>query len=387
MGKILHLIDRSRVVSREDCPRLRFLGYDYNETGLDTDSASLPLLSGIAIHAAHARLLVGENIESVVESTISDYVAEIQIRGLYGLAVTKDIIKEQSALLEGMLRVWAIVRMPALLDEYDVVSIEKPFDWEIAPGLVLRMRFDAVLRRKADGLLFILDYKTMGYASEFFMEKQEHDKQTCLYIAALKETSGEAVGGIMYEGLVKGKFAKDNSKYSPFYGQKVQQSPYTMTYALRGDVGTLYETDYTARKNWFKAHTYDEMSMKEWVENYLIPGGKGIASVNELFVIVPPIEPPDYELQREKLQTANEELLYLDQLGRYREMLANGSLESEAFLDRFAPLRTGRCFKYGADYGCKFRSICFNQGAQPLAEGGGFKKRVAHHDTDLEMIA
>lgn len=395
MGKIVYLIDRSRVVAREECPRLRYLGYDYASEGLESDQASLPLLSGIAIHAAHAKLLVGQSIDSVVEETINAYVAEIQLRGLAGITVTQDIIKEQAALLEGMLRVWAVVRMPMILEEYVVESIEQKWDWELAPGLVERIRMDAILRRKDDNLLHILDYKSMGYASEFFMEKQEHDTQTCLYVQALKEHTGEPVGGILYEGLIKGQFKKDTARSSQFYGQKIQQSPYTLTYALRGDVGTLYETDYTSRKGWVKVKTFEEMPMKQWVEHYLLPGGKGIVPVNELFVVVPPIAPPDYELQRVKEQTVFEETAYLEQLGRYREMVAYGEATNsgelgeqlaEGLLNRFAPLRTGRCFKFGIEYGCKFRSICFNQGARPLDEGG-FVKRVPHHDTDLVMVA
>lgn len=392
MGKIIHLIDRSRVVAREDCPRMRFLGYDFEGDGLDSEAASLPLLSGIAIHAAHARLLAGQPLEGVVESIISDYVAEINTRGLYGLEVTKGIIKEQAALLEGMLRLWAATRMPLILEEYAVESIEQKWDWEMAPGLVERIRMDAILIRKDDGLRHILDYKSMGYASEFFMEKAEHDLQTNLYIQALKERTQEPVGGIVYEGLIKGQFRKDTAKSSPFYGTKIQQSPYTLTYALKGDAGTLYETEYTSRKGWEKVHTFDEMSMKEWVEHYLIPGGKGITQSNELFVAVPAILPSPAELLRTKRQVVNEELEYLDQLERYRnnQQFVTGSsvleAKQEEFLDNFAPIRTGRCFKFGPENGCKFRSICFNQGAQPLSDGG-FKKRIPHHDVDLTMVA
>lgn len=401
MSKIIHLIDRSRVVAREECPRLRYLNYDFDGDGLDSTQMSLPLLSGIAIHSAHARLLAGESLEGVVESTISEYVKEIEAKGLLGLEVTKAVIKEQSSLLEGMLRVWFAIRMPAILEEYEVESIEQKWDWEMAPGLVERIRMDAILLRRDDGLRHILDYKGMGYPSEFFMEKQEHDLQTNLYIQALKEKTGEPVGGIIYEGLIRGVFRKDTAKSSPFYGQKIQQSPYTLAYALKGEAGTLYQTEYTSRKGWQKVHTYDEMPMKDWVNHYLLAGGDNIILPQELFVVVPPISPPEAELLRTKQQVVFEELQYLDQLERYRALVAYakappqtatvaGSIVeqmAEADLDRFAPYRTNRCFKFGADYGCKFRSICFNSGAQPLSEDSGFKKRVPHHDVDMTMVA
>jgi hypothetical protein len=315
MSRIIHLIDRSRVEAREECPRLRFLGYDFDGDGLDSEEASLPLLSGIAMHAAFARLLAGQPLEAIVESVISDYVAEINARGLYGLEVTKTIIKEQSALLEGMLRVWAVVRMPIILDEYDVVSIEQTWDWELSPGLVQRIRMDVILRRKDDGLLFIFDFKTMKYPSELFEKQKEHDLQTCLYVQALKERTGEPVGGVLYEGLIKGRFAKETTQSVPWSGQKVQLSPYTMAYALKSDIGAIYQTDYTNRKGFRKVRIVDEMSQKDWVENYLLAGGAGMISPNELFVSMPPVMPTPFELARIKQQVIREETQYHDQLG------------------------------------------------------------------------
>lgn len=387
MSKIIHLIDRSRVEAREECPRLRFLGYDFDETGLDSEEASLPLLSGIAIHAAHARLLAGQAIDGVVESIISDYIKEIELRGLYGLDVTKSLIKEQAYLLDGMLRTWAIVRLPRILDEYRVESIEQTWDWELSSGLVQRIRMDAILRRLDDNLLHILDYKSMKYPSELFEKQKEHDLQTCLYVQALKERSGEPVGGILYEGLIKGRFAKESTQSVPWFGQKVQQSPYTTAYAIKSDIGSLYRTEYTNRKGFRKIRLFEEMPAKEWVENYLLAGGDGMINPAELFVSLPAISPTPFELARVKQQVVREELSYHDSLGRYRELVEKDSFNAEDLLDSFAPIRTGRCFKYGQDNGCKFTWICFNQGADPLSEGSGYVRRKPHHDTDMEMVA
>lgn len=387
--RIIHLIDRSRVVAREECVRLRYLSYDYAGTGLDTEAGSLPLINGIAIHAAHARLLGGMTIEEVIATFKTEYTAEVTKRGLVGVECVQEVMREQLALLEGMLRMWAHIRLPMLLAEYDVVSIEKAMDWELAPGLVMRMRFDAVLRRKDDGMLFILDYKTVGYPSEVWESKFDHDMQTCLYLLALKEKSGEAVGGMLYEGLVKGQFKKETAKSSPFTGQKIQMSPYTLCYALKDDVGAIYQVEYTPRKGWKKVHSYDEMPIATWVDDYLLPEVN--AGRLHLFIVVPPVCPPDYELARVKAQVVREELAYLDGVASYRDVLAleeaigaPGSL-AEDTLNIVAPLRTGRCWKYGLDYKCKFIDICFNEGADPLADG--YIPRKPHHDTDLEMVA
>lgn len=388
MGAIIHLIDRSRVEAREECPRMRFLNYDFENEGIESETGSLPLLSGIAIHSAHARLLAGQPLETVVSEIIRGYVDEIKLRGLFGLDVTNTLIKEQAHLLECMLRVWAATRMPVILAEYEVVSIEQTFDWELSPGLAERLRYDVLLRRRDDGLLHILDYKTVAYPSDIWFEKFEHSLQTNLYLQALRERyPDEPIGGILYEGLVKGQFKKDTAKSSPWYGEKLQNSPYTIAYALRGEVGTIYQSEWTNKKGYVKVRVHEEMTAKEWVEHHLLPGGLAMTPVNELFISVPAIMPPFYELERAKLQTVREELAYHRHLGDYRELAAFDSTNAEPFLDKFAPLRTGRCFKYGADNRCAFIGICFNQGVEPLAEGSGFRKRTPHHDVDLEFAA
>jgi hypothetical protein len=385
-------IDRSRVEAREDCGRMRFLGYDFAETGLEPEEQALPLLSGIAIHAAHARLLAGHPLEQVVREILEDYVREIKERGLYGLEVTQVVIREQAALLEGMLRTWAAVRLPRILEEYDVVSIEQTFDWILVPDqLRQRLRFDVVLRRKDDGMLFILDFKGMKYPSELFEKQKEHDLQSCLYLQALKEHSGEFVGGIIYEGLLRGRFAKDTAFKSPFFQQKIQQSPYTIAYKLDGVTAaeSVYQTEYTSKKGYHKVRTFDEMPMKRWVEEWLIPEGKA----NELFVVMPAVSPPPAELEEVKAQVIYEESKYHDDLELFKQLSADAAKGdpiaagmAEQVLRRMAPKRRNRCFKYGQDNGCKFYDICFNQGARPL-EDGGYRPRRPHHDTDLEMVA
>lgn len=380
MGKIIHLIDRSRVEAREECGMLRHLGYDFEEEGggLEPEAGSLPLLAGIAIHSAHARLLAGEGLEAIVSDVIAHYRAEIAERGLLGLDVTQEVIAEQAALLEGMLRMWAITRMPMILEEYDVESIEQKWDWELFPGLVQRLRLDAILRRKDDGLRFVLDYKSVGSPTDVWMEKFEHNLQTCLYLQGLKERTQEPVGGILYEGLVKGQFRKEIA-HSKWFGRKIQHGPYTIAYTLRGRSAfeTVYQTDYTNKKGYEKVRTFEEMSMKQWVEDHLVPNGMG----KELFIIVPPIKPPDYELLRVKQQTINEEIRYLAGMEEYRAAVRRGDPNAEALLELYAPRRTGRCYKYGKDYKCKFMGICFNAGVNPLEDG--YRKRAPHHDVDL----
>lgn len=385
------LIDRSRVETRQACPRKRFLQYDYAGTGLEPEEPSLPLLSGVAFHLALSRVLEGEPLEGVLHDILSTYRAEIAQKGLAGLDVTPDLVAQQSALLEGIVRLWTAVRLPRILDDYDVVSVEKAWLWRLAPDIAQSFRFDALVRRKADGLYFIKDWKSVKHPSDVWFEKFEHNLQTTLYLQALKERIGDLtgdphaqVGGILYEGIVKGTFRKDTAKSSPFYGQRIVQSPYTIAYRLQTEAGPIYQFDYTNRKGFEKVRTFDEMPMKEWVERHMLPSPE---LTNDLFIPLVDICPPARELERAKRQVITEERAYRDAL---RQLAALGDDPSfggtfEDALDDTVPMRVDRCFQYGSEHLCPFLSVCFNANAQPL-DNGGFKPRVPHHDTDIQMV-
>ena len=106
--------------------------------------------------------------------------------------------------------------------EYEVAqfdgkpAIEQAWDWELAPGLKQHLRMDAILRRKDDGLLHILDYKSAKYVSEGWRDKFEHSNQTELYVQALKDRTG-TVGGMSDEGLIKGAYRKDTARSSKYF--------------------------------------------------------------------------------------------------------------------------------------------------------------------------
>lgn len=399
MGRLIY-IDRSRVETRQACPRQRYYQYDYlSEEALVQDDpdavggiartlGSLPLLNGIAIHAAHARLLAGWSIDKVINTALGDYSTEIEAKGVFGQNDTQALITDQMAMLEGMVRLWAKWRLPAILDEYDLAyfngepAIEQAWEWQMAPGLVQRLRMDAILRRKGDGMLHILDYKSAKHVDNAWSAKFEHCLQTELYVQALKEKTGEEVGGMLYEGLVKGAWKVDTAFSSPFCNTRIQASPYCYAYLLDGgDTGKVWSIPYTAKKGFKKVRITDIMPTKEWVEEHL----QFAVQPSELFVVVPPITPPPFELERVKRQVITQELYYHQQLAEYRRLLRAGCAdEAEDLLDIFAPQVGANCVKYGPDYACPFlEGVCWSRGSQPL-EDGGFEKRTPHHEAERE---
>jgi hypothetical protein len=392
MGQVIYLTSRSAIEAREECPAKRFLGYDYPidgvPTGLQTEEASLPLIDGTWGHVATARALMGEPIDNIMPDIIAGYRAEVLERGVRGELDLDHLIAEQAAMLEGALRGWVKTRLPVLLEEYEFISTEQEWRYMMAPGLAQQLRMDGIARRHADGLLHILDFKFLKYADEIFTLKQEHSLQTSLYVKALTEKTGEYVAGIMYEGIIKGSWRKDTAQSSPWFGQKVQATPFNYAYQLSVDGMDVTQTAYTNRKGYRKIRTYDQMTMRAWVDWLEANEPDTLA---KQFMFVPPISPTPGEMERTIARVALEEQEYLRKLGKYLQLNADAEkygsdvlrAQAETYRElHVAPKREGACFKYGSDFVCPFhRDVCFNENANPLEEGG-FVARVNHHEEE-----
>lgn len=381
-----YMTDRSGIVDRENCPRLRFLGRHAGpkRKGIERKEASIPLLSGQAIHTAHSLLFQGKDIDFVLARTLAEYRVEVENRGFASNPDTPRVMKEQASLFEGTIRMWAKTRLPMILEEYELVSTEEQWFWNYWPGLVEPIRMDVIVRRKDDQLLHIIDFKGANHPDDSWMRKHELSRQTVLYLLALKERYQEPVGGIMYEGIVRGSWRKDTAKGSPWYGMKIQNSPYIYGYKLDGEI-PQYQTAYTNRKGYKKVRSYDEMSMENWIDTVMLNNGDQSIKPEDLFIVMPPISPSPWELESLRKQIAIAELKWHAELEDYYKVVdayGEDSKEARDYLDLFAPQHTEQCSKYGEEYLCQMHrdmgGPCFNEGAMPL-EDGAFRERESHH--------
>lgn len=393
MSKIIYLTDRSRIVTREECERKRFLNYDYDvegePIGIQRRSTSLPLLNGTEIHAAHAKVLAGQDLDSVVAEMRQRYKETVELKGIYVSDDVDHMVREQMAMLEALLRAFTRLVLPRILAEYDIVNIEQSHDWELAPGLVQKLRFDSIVRRKSDKTLTILDWKSMKSISEAWEQKLEHSRQTSLYTQAAEELYGEPVE-MMYVGMVKGAWRKDTAKSSPFYNQKIQSTPFLYAYTLDRE---NFQTAYTNRKGFQKIRSYEEMPISKWVD-YLFEHEPEV--VNEQFTVIPGFAPTLRERRRVKELVIREELKFIEDIERYKELKAKAEKtgdsillqQAEDFLDFVAaPMREENCYKYGSESRCSFWWLCFVEGAlQHALVDGEFERREPHHETTLEDV-
>jgi hypothetical protein len=380
---------RSAIVDREACDRLRLQSYELDGTGYQPKAGSVAALSGIHIHEGFSHLLApgGDptSPERLAESIAVMHDGFVEAFEKHGVrqALTEDVTRvlaEQKFMLEVMLRGWVKVRMPEFLETYEVMSVERAWRWELAPGIILPFRMDAITRRRDDGLLHIHDFKGAGSVDGVVRAKYEDSRQTILYLTALEEYTDEPVGGIVYEYINRGSFKADGAEGSPFYQQRIQQSPMTYGYVNRGEIDR-WEAKYQKTKGWQKVPAWEEHSAEEWVE---FLAGKGI--LQGLYAGGVPVNPPPSQRQSMRRQIAIQERDYFLGLEQFNKLRAKHGddthPEVQAHLEAWSIQKTEHCNKFGADYQCSFRNgnLCFlKNGMELLREEPGFMPRVPHH--------
>ena len=294
---------RSAIVSAQRCPRTRYWEYlalpvecgcggqpDCStcygtgvRAGIMRDRVNVPLLVGSAVHAGLARLLEGDSVDTAVALARRGYDLELAASGLE-LADSEEagyVADEQRALTEALVRLAAYGPVPRLLERYEVVWTERDFEQELAPGVVLRGKPDALLREKDTGDLYILSWKTKGGSGmdDRALEDGQHDDQGLSETWLVESESGEDTAGVIMIWLLKGE-RRETPKGS---GRYTQSSPLIRGYRKFGDDGqpeyahSYYWADGSGSrhglgKGWSKFDAWMEPGgVKEWI-NLLATG-------------------------------------------------------------------------------------------------------------------
>jgi hypothetical protein len=344
--------DRSRVETYQRCTRLRYLEYSEAGTGIVPAKKSLALCVGGSVHKGLETLLIAystTNVDDInvslpgiedtaVEAALADFathrsalaldLAEESALATPATDLTSQLLdtaaslgidpndasmaelfqrqrnagkefeewlyREQSALVEGMVRAWARRRLlKPLLEEFEVLEVEREGDWELArwrkDGLSGRfydndmdyeLRFmsrpDALLRSRADNSLYILSFKTAASWDVRKARDAEHDMQGLSEGVEIEKRLGERIMGIRYEYMLKGARYADKDLSSRF-GLNVwaQRSHLIRAYhnAASGEWCWSYDfvkddggTSKLYYKNWRPAAVWEHMSVKAWVD-------------------------------------------------------------------------------------------------------------------------
>lgn len=404
------LIDRSRILARRECPRRRWFGYEIYGRGVALKRKYLPLLDGISVHTALAMLLEGQDVNAAIHKALTDYGAAVDRYGLV-LAEGEDtpyVIAEQAALIEALIRTYAVVGLPRLLDEFDVIEVEKEHKVELSGETVLMTRADALLQERATDDYHILSYKTAATWDRRKKREAQHDDQGLSELLGVESSleNGEQVMGIRMEYLLKG----ERTDYPAQDGHYIQHSPLIRAYRRQGitpdqdELTARYEwkcvgphTAYGARKTWECPGGKTHKLGADWekVNAWELAGGierwiewlahHDLELLQKQIVVPNPYSRREEDLKHWIRQVTHAE----DQLGTYVEFTERARDRGDRALylnqlDLFFEQNRRSCDWPST---CPFQEICFGatDPMDPLSDPA-FEPRTPHHQPELIQI-
>jgi hypothetical protein len=269
--------DRTRIIAYQECPRRRYYHSHFptqnGNIGIAPVKLYIPFATGSFSHHGLALLLSGMDVDTAVQQSIQNYREAVAKKGIQlELGESESsVAEEQIALVEGMLRAYAIIKLPEILNEYEVMEVEFEDVWDFATfdeePIKLMARADALLREKNSNELYIQSFKTAAHYDRRAASEAEHDVQGLSEAAATEvrlarwwqqvnkgETFKEQLGfnidtpmykylracdappriaGIRMEYLLKGR----RMEYPEDSGIYVQYSPLIRGYMKEGITG------------------------------------------------------------------------------------------------------------------------------------------------------
>jgi hypothetical protein len=249
------LTDRSRYetgVGR--CARQRYLSYHAGPTGYGyvKRGESLPLATGTYTHVGvealckhlkeHEQLPDDTVTRAAVRLALDQYEKKVVDRGFRGLLASEQadlVLKEQKALVEGMIWAFAIYLLPWLHQEFRLIEVEEEKIFPIGEGMGLMQRLDILGECRTRPGIAYLDVKTSGRTADLFAEEWETKPQLGLGTLGVPEKFGKEVTELYVLGLNKGYRKKGSDEV------KRQESPFCYGYH-RSDNPPLWSEDWKA---------------------------------------------------------------------------------------------------------------------------------------------
>jgi hypothetical protein len=343
-------------------------------------------------------------------------------------------IEEQSALVEGLVWVWASYRLPQILAEYLVVAVEEEQEYVVGctcglgdsiggfrehadrtcSGVGLQSRPDLLLERRIDHAWAYMELKTAGTAWRNWSNQFETSIQLLIGILGAEKRHGVEITHCRIDGLVKGRRSRDY----PYEDSqpKTQQSPLCYAYweapnppltigdwlpassyidreGIRHSVPRgrdsrykrigLWEAPEEAFPNKPPEMSRSEYIVKYWAENYPHHIERCIAAIG-------PIPKKRDQLDKGLRALVANEQLWMERLWRLHEWrLANGNKgwgdpDYHRFLETVVP-RSWHCWPYDGQP-CPYLPLCFEEGEgwrDPTA--GAFIERTPHHTAEYQL--
>lgn len=405
----MFITSRSQMEDFSACPRKGFLRYKQHGTGVVPERRNIPAMVGAGVHDGIgaaldiARLREPEGFSGVelvpvarliscVGFALERYDKMIRENGLQLFKIDDEFyaVKEQRALIEALLWMWFRSRLPAFLQKYEVLEVEREDSVLLTAGIRMNARADALLRDRQHGDLYILSIKTAGKWSEWKEEEARHDMQGITELWATEQRRGERVRGIQMEYLLRGDrnkrtdYLQDSPLIRPWSFEVpsvVGESEYRYAYEQWYRCTEPHKFGKSNRKcpgdanhrlgdDWQRVNIWERMPVKEWIES--IPDEE----LEKYWVSPQPFYRNDEQVESWFRQARAEEFrnaVHAEQIG------TNPTIES---LDEFFPQRRHQCLRFGEMYKCPYFDYCWGPLRGRDLRDHGFVERVDHHSVE-----
>lgn len=368
------------------CPRLRYLRFHHDGTGIARRWTTIPLSTGTHVHRCLELILKAEmtapvtdkEIRVAIKQAVNEYLDEVKEKDLSDAGVDVAFtIAEQCHLIAGLAWAWVRVALPSVRDQYEILKVEEEEVFPISHSMTLMSRPDLVMRRKFDGALTNHDFKTASSISDGWEQQWKDSIQLAVGTLGLERSMGEEVKSYYLHGIVKGGrnfFAKKRGsiktpqkrQYSKIcYAQFYPPTPPLVkhpTWDFKGiwfDKTPVWEQDFTAHPKWEPEMTVAEF----WVKQ--MP----LVELRELIVIAGPYERPSRMMKDLPGEMEAEELRWK----RSIEQIKVGNDKPEHLNGMFP--RSYNCYQYNSR--CEFYKGC-----RENDWGDEYEPRKPHHTTE-----
>ncbi len=436
---------RSAVESFQDCPRYRYNQYFLGGKGVVPVAKSIPLMTGGAVHrgiehlANRVRIGQEPDVEQAVQLAVGEYVTACEREGFKfsGKGVDSDkqqwfTFNEQKALIEALIRVWAIVELPNIVERYTIISVEREIEpIEIAPGVWFQAKVDMELKEKSSGDFHNYSLKTMKQWDERSENSYKSDLQGLTEIWAVeqdaarsdkaiqkvlegleildkgfklpqkniltmqqyleKQKQGKRVSAVRFCILIKG--ARYKSQYADDTELYITYNPLIRGYKNITPGGVAYAHSYKfpnpanksgygmLGKDWVGFNVWEEMGVKKWIE--ILQTGEIQPNCGDMlrkFVF----SPVEYFRGEGEIEEAIKEIGYQEKgIATAIETLVGASQEQRDIImnGQFLHIRKHCEFHFGSQ--CEYKELCWNPtvGQDPVGSGL-YQIREPHHEAE-----
>jgi hypothetical protein len=453
MASAITFTDRSRYETGTGrCAMQRYLRYHAGPSGYGwaSKSESVPLATGHATHEGlseltkilrdHDRLPYEEEVRAVIAKTRTLYEATLTKRGyrggMYTGPVIEETIKEQSALIHGLIWSIALRFLPWLHTTYRVLEVEQErlhflhctcgagplpqvdHDARGCQGRALMIRTDLLCQHRIGNHLAYFEGKTTGWDSELWAEQWETKPQLGLGTLDLEKKYQQEVSEIYIVAMSKGSRKKDKPtgmlEDHPLWGMKRQQSALCYGYCRPGNP-PLAKDDWLPAYEWIneagevkhvsRAHKKRgvwELDKSDWglwtayksSEPDMVPEEfwarqLPTSVLDKVVFVLGPLNRQDAQLASLVRSMNTEESRWQSVLWTLYELQQQPgfSWETNDFQQKLDEViaRSWNCRPYGREHQCEFVPLCFRHAGWQSPASIGFIPRRPHHLPETEQ--